>query len=212
MITTKVTTSVLLIAMLLLAACSSTQLGKTNDPSTAAGNQQAATAIVPVTAPQQSPTAAQSATDVPTHAVVTYATAVPTSTIVPSPTLAPTAAFTVTEVETSVDLGGISQASYNATCLAALAFQANISTNGAGTVTYYWLRSNGTRSKTATLTFTSAGYQTVKDAWTASGTGVSVSASDRVYIDQPTHQAYSAAGFSLTCNPVLPTPRPVRKR
>lgn len=44
-----------------------------------------------------------------------------------------------------------------------------IATNGAGTVTYQWERSDGVITPTKTLTFTDAGTQTVEESWLLSG-------------------------------------------
>jgi hypothetical protein len=205
--------------MLLLSACASAPAAKANPlPNTGSGQQAAALPTTLPVGPTDFPLASESANATPTPAVAASPTAAPTESPTQAPTqaavLATTAAtataapFSVTSVDTSVSLGGINQSSYNGACQASLIFAANITANGAGTVTYFWLRSDGTRSAENTLTFSSAGYQSVADNWTLTAPAGNISASDRVTIDQPNHAAFSAAALSLTCNPVLPSATP----
>ncbi len=195
---------IFLSVILLLAACTADPAANAN-PLPNTGNARplaAATAIVP----------AVLSTDTPAAAVVVSPTAAPTQppadTPTQSPTLVPTTALAVTGVEGGVNLSSIDQASYNGVCQVTVTFEANISTNGAGTVTYYWLRSDGSSSPVRTLAYTSAGYQSVSDTWTVSAPNAIVSATDRIIIDQPNHQAFSPIAFNLTCNPSLPVQRP----
>lgn len=73
-------------------------------------------------------------------------------------------------------------------------------------VSYYWLRSDGSKSPEITLTYTSAGYQTVTDTWTLGSDGAAISGWDKVYIDAPNHQYFSPASFSLSCFAATSTP------
>lgn len=196
----------ILVAVLLLAACTPTIPVNTPLPPGAQNIQP--TANIPLTGPAGTPTVTESATAVPTQTV----TQDPPFTPVPTQafTLAPTQPPALTDVNTSARLNGYSLSGYNGACQASLTFTANITSSGAGSVTYFWLRSNGLRSLARTLTFTDASYQSVSDTWTVSASGTNLSASDQVYIDQPNHKAFSGAGINLTCNPTLPTPRPAR--
>lgn len=73
--------------------------------------------------------------------------------------------------------------------------QADIKTNGAGTVTYKWIRSDG-GTDTAThpdLVFDSAGTKSVTTSWSTTASG------DKwmdIYIDKPNHQQFGRANFS----------------
>lgn len=72
---------------------------------------------------------------------------------------------------------------------------ANITTNGAGTVTYKWKRSDGA-TDTVThpdLVFDAAGTKSVTTNWATSASG------DKwmdIYIDKPNHQQFGRASFS----------------
>jgi hypothetical protein len=108
--------------------------------------------------------------------------------------------FAVTEVDTSVNPAG-----YSGICPVTFSFDANVWANEAGTVTYYWVRSDGSQSPEGTLTFTDAGYQTVSEEWTIGDPGSTISGWDELYIDQPNHQTFSPANFNLTCDAPTPT-------
>ncbi len=108
--------------------------------------------------------------------------------------------FAVTSVVTSID-----NSSYTDICPVTIKFQAQIYTNGAGTVTYYWVRSDGTKSSEKTLTYDSAGYQTVKDSWTLGTPNTVVNGWDRIYIHQPNNQYFSRVDFTVACYAATPT-------
>jgi len=77
--------------------------------------------------------------------------------------------------------------------------QANITTNGAGIVTYYWEKSDLTHTATQTLTYGGASTQTVLLTHTITG---AVAAGDywvKIYIDNPNHQLFSPINFHITC-------------
>jgi hypothetical protein len=92
--------------------------------------------------------------------------------------------FAVTSVDMSVS-GGCGN----------FQIQADIKTNGAGTVTYKWIRSDG-GTDTAThpdLVFDSAGTKSVTTSWSTTASG------DKwmdIYIDKPNHQQFGRANFS----------------
>jgi hypothetical protein len=114
-------------------------------------------------------------------------------------TVQSTTLFAVTKVGS-----WINSPNYSGVCPATFAFYANIWTNSAGTATYYWLRSDGSKSPQGTLTFTGAGVQTVADTWTLGRAGTVTSGLDQIYIDQPNHQSFNPVYFNLTCNPSSP--------
>jgi len=73
--------------------------------------------------------------------------------------------------------------------------EADITTNGAGTVTYKWVRSDGAIDNAThpDLVFASAGTQSVTTSWATNASG------DKwmdIYIDQPNHQQFGRANFS----------------
>jgi predicted small secreted protein len=73
--------------------------------------------------------------------------------------------------------------------------KADITTNGAGTVTYKWVRSDGA-TDTAThpdLVFDSAGTKSVTTSWSTTASG---SKWMDIYIDTPNHQQFGRANFS----------------
>jgi hypothetical protein len=74
---------------------------------------------------------------------------------------------------------------------------ANISTNGPGDVTYYWVRSDGgtDTASHAPLTFTKADTQSISNSWSGGGSGLWMD----LYIDKPNHQQFGRA--LLNCTP-----------
>jgi hypothetical protein len=108
------------------------------------------------------------------------------------------APFAVITVPTTVD-----PPSYTGDCAAAktFTFTAKINTSAAGKVTYYWKKSDGTQSDTKTLTFDAAGVQDVSTIWNLGSPGFSYTGWMQIYIDNPNHQVFSKANFSITCNP-----------
>jgi hypothetical protein len=71
---------------------------------------------------------------------------------------------------------------------------ATITANKPGTVTYTWIRSDGTTGPTnsGSLSFDSAGSQTITHIWTFGGGGRSV----QLYIDKPNHQYFGPANLN----------------
>jgi hypothetical protein len=80
-----------------------------------------------------------------------------------------------------------------------LLVQANITTNGAGTVTYYWTSNYFATTATQTLIFGSAGTQTVTLSETIVGATVPYVYSFNLYIDNPNHQLFPAITLPITC-------------
>lgn len=113
------------------------------------------------------------------------------------------AEFAVTHVD-----AWASPSDYTGVCPTTITFYANIWTNDAGTVTYYWLRSDGSQSAEETLTYTGDGYQTVSDTWTLGSSGSLISGWEKMYIDAPNHQYFGAVSFSLACYTATSTATP----
>ena len=98
----------------------------------------------------------------------------------------PVAAFSVTSAVTTVDndMGPF-------ICPHNFIFTAHITTNGAGTVTYQWKKSDASIPVTNTLVFGAAGTQTVTTSWNLGGGTYTM----RIYIDYPNHQYFNAVGI-----------------
>ncbi len=114
------------------------------------------------------------------------------------------AEFAVTKVH-----GSVSPASYNGICPVTFNFHDNIWTNGAGTVTFYWLRSDGSTGAEGSLYYSGSGYQTVYDSWSLGTPGASISAWDEIVIQLPNQESYTPINITLTCAPNTPTPTTV---
>jgi hypothetical protein len=108
-----------------------------------------------------------------------------------NPTPAP---FAVTHVTVSAD-----PISFTGKCPATFNLIAQIWTNGAGKVTYYWLRSDGSQSEPATINFSNGGFQVVSTPWTFGIPGAGYNRWARVYIDQPNHQFFDQVNIVLSC-------------
>ena len=81
-------------------------------------------------------------------------------------------------------------------------FSADIKTNNAGDVTYTWQRSDNATAPEESLTFTSAGTKTVTTTWSRwFNPGDNDTGWERIYINQPNHQAFAKATFTVTCDP-----------
>jgi len=111
--------------------------------------------------------------------------------------------FAVTSVNTSVN-----PASYTGPCTDAggkridFTFSADIKTNGAGEVTYTWQRSDNATAPEESLTFNSAGTKTVTSTWSRwFHPGDNDTGWKRVYINNPNHQTFAQATFTVTCDP-----------
>ncbi len=117
----------------------------------------------------------------------------PPVTYPPSPP--PTTAFAVTNVTTSVDLPN-----YSGPCPKYLTFTAVITSNGPGTATYGWERSDGALGLNKTITFAAAGSQTVSETWQL---GESYSGWERVHVYNPNDMVSNQATFNLNCSFVV---------
>ena len=86
------------------------------------------------------------------------------------------------------------------TCPQTFDYSAAITTNKAGTVSYHWEYSDSTSSPVQTLTFNSAGTQTVSGTWDIGTTGAYWV---KLYIDEPNHQRFGTLDLSMTCTPAF---------
>lgn len=111
-----------------------------------------------------------------------------------SPTSTPST-FAVTNVNFSS-----SDAVKTDTCPQTFDYQAFITANKAGTVTYHFVFSDGSTSTPQSITFSGAGAKTVSGTWDLDTTG------DywvKLYIDEPNHQLFGQLDLSLTCTPAF---------
>ena len=99
--------------------------------------------------------------------------------------------FAVTAAAASVSPG-----SYSGACPGTFVFSANITTNGPGSVTYRWERSDGTAGQTETLNFTGAGTQAVTNSRQLSANG---SFWERVHVLTPNDTSSNDASFTNSC-------------
>lgn len=105
--------------------------------------------------------------------------------------------FAVVSATTRVD-----QKSFTGACPHEFAFEADIEVTGEGEVTYFWERSDGSTSSKKAISFSEAGKKTVTTSWTFGAAGNTYS--DywiRLYVDEPNHQYFPKAVFTLTCSP-----------
>jgi hypothetical protein len=102
-----------------------------------------------------------------------------------------TTGFSVTNVTTRVDNPG----PFRCTQPHTFNFMADITANGAGTVTYHWTNSDSGNSTTRTLLFGAAGTKTVVYDWTISSADAGKKWV-KVYIDNPNNQAFPQVNFT----------------
>jgi hypothetical protein len=99
--------------------------------------------------------------------------------------------FAVTGVTLSTE-----HADITSSCPHIFDYKAVIKANGAGTVTYQLIFSNGSISSTKSLTFKEAGSETINGSWEIATSG---EYSIKPYIDQPNHQTFGPLKLSLNC-------------
>ena len=75
---------------------------------------------------------------------------------------------------------------------------AAITVSAPGTVTYYWKRSDGGEFGHSSITFSSAGTQTVSTTWIQPIAGAFWM---KIYIDEPNHQYFGPVTYTLSCVP-----------
>jgi hypothetical protein len=101
--------------------------------------------------------------------------------------------FAVTSASLSAD-----HTSITGICPQTFTYHATITTNAAGTVTYYFVLSNGTNTSTKSIVFDSPDTDTASGTWSI---GASGSYWVKIYIDNPNHQLFGPLNLTLTCTP-----------
>ena len=102
--------------------------------------------------------------------------------------------FAVTSITTTVD-----DSSFTGDCPHEFTWTAKIKVNKAGTVTYHWDRSDSSSSSSETLTFSGAGTKTVTTTWNYGAKPNTYHDWERIYIDDPNHQAFPKVNITLKC-------------
>lgn len=145
-------------------------------------------------------------TDTPTATPTSTATSTPTLTPTATPTATPTHTSTPTPTFTATPSPGIvtsailnvNPVTYSGACPATFNFTGTITMNGPGTVTYRWERSDGTAKPSQTLTFATAGTQTITDSWTGI-TSTLRSGWQRIHVGSPNELFSNQATFTNNC-------------
>ncbi|MEK7561300.1 MAG: hypothetical protein AAB541_00350 [Patescibacteria group bacterium] len=150
----------------------------------------------PTPSPSASPSASPSPSPSTSPKASPKVSPTPTPTPTPSPTPSPSPTFSVTGVTAAV-----SPTSYSGACPKEFVFSANITANGAGTVTYKWTRSDGASGQTKSLVFSGAGTQAAEGStWTLGGSGNTYNNWEKVQILTPNTTESNQANFSLNCS------------
>ena len=88
-----------------------------------------------------------------------------------------------------------SPANYSGSCPKDVTFYATITTNGAGAVSYKWIRSDGTETGENSISFDFASSKSVENTWSRSGSGW-----EKLKITTPNSLESSQATFNISCN------------
>jgi hypothetical protein len=81
-------------------------------------------------------------------------------------------------------------------------FSADITSSGAGTVTYEWRKTDNSALESGSVEFSSAGTKTVDINYQFKGDFVGANVSQlKLYINKPNHQTFTTGTFNLTCIP-----------
>ena len=100
--------------------------------------------------------------------------------------------FEITSVSTYSDVE-----SYSGECPYTYTYYADITSNELGTITYWFEFEDGSTSTQESLTFDSAGTQTISGTRALSETA---SYTAQLYIEDPAYQYFDAIDFVLICN------------
>lgn len=115
-----------------------------------------------------------------------------------TPSYTPPPSFSVTNVTAMVT------PPVSATCPTAFTFNGTITTNGAGSVTYQWVRSDGTPRPIQNLFFGGAGTQNVApDVWVVNTNYIGW---EQIQVLSPNGTSSPLANFSINCTPATNTP------
>lgn len=101
--------------------------------------------------------------------------------------------FAITKVTITADNNN-----YNGACPHTFNLSAEITSTAAGNVTYFWERSDGTKTAVQTVVFDSAGKRTVTSTWEVSA---SLDGWIKIYNDNPNHQYFPQYSIKATCSP-----------
>ncbi len=88
-----------------------------------------------------------------------------------------------------------SPANYSGSCPKDVTFYATITTNGAGSVNYRFIRSDGTETGENSISFDFASSKSVENTWSKSGSGW-----EKLKITSPNTLESSQATFNINCN------------
>ncbi len=110
--------------------------------------------------------------------------------------------FAVTSATISVSPTGLTTTAANCIAGVNFIFTGSVTTNGAGTVTYQWRKTDGTVVSSGSLDYSSSGTQTMTTNYLYTSSAIGASSSQLLlYIDNPNHQQFATGGtFTLTCN------------
>ncbi len=111
-------------------------------------------------------------------------------------TPATSSVFAVVSVITTVDDDNVTSSS----CPYEFTWTAKIKVNKAGTISYHWDRSDGASMDPIDLEFSSAGTKTVETTWKLGSAPDTSHVWERIYIDDPNHQAFPKVNVTLKCN------------
>ncbi len=103
------------------------------------------------------------------------------------------APFAVTSVSLSAE-----DADITGSCPQTFNYEAVVTTNGAGTVTYYFTYSDGTTGATKSMVYNAAGSKTLSGSWQLGADG---NYWIKLYIDNPNHQLFGPLNLTLDCTP-----------
>ncbi len=94
-----------------------------------------------------------------------------------------------------------SPATYSGVCPVTITFTGAMKVSKAGTVTYHWEYSDGSKGSEQSLVFGEASTKNVTSTWTVGGAGQTVNGYAKIWVNNPNHQYFSDAPFTVTCNP-----------
>jgi hypothetical protein len=97
--------------------------------------------------------------------------------------------------------GGQSSGAYTGQCPATHYFVADVTVDGACTVTYKWERSDGVTGSVQTLVFNGAGTQQIGDTWMLGGGPGTGTVWERVDVLTPLPMTSNQASMTITCTP-----------
>lgn len=132
------------------------------------------------------------------------------TTVTPSvtPTITPTFTPTLPPFAVTNATANVSPTS-STTCPETFTFNGTLTANGAGNVTYQWIRSDGASSPPAALTFLTAGTQNVlPETWTLGTPGFNFTGWEKILVLSPNSVTSPEANFTLNCPPPTLTPSP----